>query len=81
MQAFADQLGRLFPGQDVELVVDDEGAVSVRVGSDVWRIPDDGLGLVITRYKDNLAHIVRLDDNFNEIFASTVRVGGDPNAN
>ncbi len=81
MQAYADHLGRLFPDRDVELIVDPEGHISVRVDHDYWRIPDDDVGVQITRYEGDLAHVIRLDDNFNEVGAWTVRIGGDPGMN
>ncbi len=81
MQAFADRLGRLFRRRDVELIVDAEGHVSVRVGDDHWRIPDDGVGVVITRYEGDRAHVVRLDNDMREVGAWTVRIGADPGLN
>lgn len=81
MQAFADRLGRAFPGRAVQLVIDPEGHVSARVDGDHWRIPDDGLGLMVTRYNGDRAHVVRLDDDMKEAGAWTIRIGADPGLN
>ena len=73
---------RMYPGRDdIEAIRDPEGYYSVRVGDDYWRLPEDGVGLIVTRYDGDLAHVVKLDDDFQEVGAWTVRLGGDPGMN
>jgi hypothetical protein len=80
LQRLADRTQELFPDADVEVTLSPNGQVAVR-RDDVWITPaDDGMSTVYTRYDGDQAHVIRLDDDLNELEAYTLRLG-DPDSN
>lgn len=68
------KLARHFPGQAVTLTIED-GVPVLWVDDTRFRMADDGVTIIATRIVGDLAHVVRLDQDWRELWAGTVVLG------